>query len=104
MRQREGFRCTFKSADQTPKKRKDDERIFYWFDAQVPLLEWSGYGRFQTAAGECAQFEGRMPSVQKTLNMEIARMKKYDFLSLLAQARQIWQGSVCVVGRMMIQI
>lgn len=87
-----------------PKKRKDDESIFYWFEAQVPLLEWSGYGRFQTAAGERAQFEGRMPSVQKTLNMGIVRMKKYDFLSLLAQAYQIWQGNVCAVGRTTIQI
>lgn len=54
-------------------KREADQEIFDWFDAQVPLPGWSGYGRFQTLVVGYAQFEGRILSVQQTLNMEMVK-------------------------------
>lgn len=55
-------------------KHEADHGIFDWFDAQVPLPGWSGYGRFQTVVVECAQFGGRIPSVQQTLDMEMVNV------------------------------
>lgn len=76
---------------------------FFRFDDQVPLLEWSGYGRFPTAVVECAQVEGRMLSVQKTLNMEIVHtLGKNDEIWLLAiissGASDLAEQLVCFQG------
>lgn len=52
---------------------------------------------FETVFVECAQFEGRIPSVQQTLNIEMVNAlgkKKNphnDFLPLFAQAHHIWR-------------